>query len=594
MPREVFEYARKMVEEKRTIPSLFLYVTARFSSPDAFLERVESGFEAVSTAEFRKLVVELSIGLGDAGLEKGDPVALISENRVEWAAVDLAVLCAGGVTVPVSPLASPAQTSFMMRNSGARMAVVSTFELARKLRAESSLSDIPLYCMEGSDRGNIRSLEELALRRRNDDRERDALFSARALTVRKDDLSTIMYTSGTGGMPKGVRLTHANIVSNVLATSKALLVTPQDRCLSFLPLSHALERTAGFLTIFFNGASIAYAESIHTLPRDLSEVRPTILVSVPRLYEKMEKTLRLEAHRGGRPKRWIIEQSLSLAKETGRARAEGRRLRSGRRAAAYLADLLVYRKMRTGLGGNLRFCISGGATLDKELADTLIGCGIPVLEGYGLTEASPICTVNTPERFRTGSVGIPLPGVTIRIANDGEVLVKGENVMAGYQDLEEETRQTLKDGWLHTGDLGRIEDGGFLVLTGRKRELLITSWGVNVSPSPIEQSLKRSPFIRDAMLVGEGRPFLGALIVPDHEAIAKHLHEERSGDARELLKKEIERLCAHLSPAERIREIAVLSGEFSMERGELTTTMKLVRPVIERNYRNEIESIYRR
>jgi long-chain acyl-CoA synthetase len=603
MARDPFTQAREMIEEKLTIPSLFLYATTRYANPEAFLERVRSGFEPVSMEEFRRLVVDLSLGLTQAGMEEGDRVALVSENRIEWAAVDFAVSCAGGVTVPISPLASLAQTSHMIRDSGARFAVVSTREIARKLAAgtETGARDLAVYCMEGKDEGDIKSLEDLALLGRGNEATAEALFLERALSVRKEDLSTIMYTSGTGGMPKGVRLSHANIVSNVLATSKALRVTPEDRCLSFLPLSHALERTAGFLTIFFNGASIAYAESVHTLSRDMREARPTILVSVPRLYEKIEKALRLESQRSAWPKRWFIARALSLAKEVGRARTRGEKPAMSLRAKLRLADFLVYRKVRAQFGGRVRLFISGGAPIDRALAETLYGCGILVLEGYGLTEASPICTVNRPESFKFGSVGLPLPGVSVEIAQDGEVLVKGENVMRGYQNLEEETRQYHVDGWLHTGDLGALDEEGFLTLTGRKKELLITSWGVNLFPAPIEQCLKRSPFIKDVVLVGDGRPFIAALIVPDPEIIAEHMGggpgltsrdlPENEG-VRRLLVKEIESLSSHLSPGERIKEFAILPAEFSMEKGEITTTMKLVRSVIERNYRREIEFIY--
>lgn len=606
MSSDTFTHAREMVEEKLTIPSLFLYATGRYSNPQAFLERLAEGYEPVSTQEFRALVIELSLGLREAGVRKGDPVAIVSENRIEWAAIDLATSSAGGVSVPISPLASEAQTAHMLKDSGARFAVVSTRELAGKLAActKALALHIPLFCMEGKVSGDISaSLEDLAaLGRTPGDRAHDR-FLETALSVQKDDLSSIMYTSGTSGMPKGVCLSHRNIVANVLATSSALKVTPEDRCLSFLPLSHALERTAGFLTIFFNGASIAYAESVNTLPRDLRETRPTILVSVPRLYEKIEKALRQEMQKVSGPKRWLISRSLSLAREVARTRTSGGRIPAAMRAKARIAHLLVYRRLLARFGGRVRLYISGGAPLDRDLALTLYGCGIHVLEGYGLTETSPICTVNRPDAFKFGSVGLSLPGVSIRIAADGEVLVRGENVMMGYHNLEEQTRQCLVDGWLHTGDLGKIDEEGYLTLTGRKKELLITSWGVNVSPAPIEQRLKRSRLIKDALLVGDGRPFIGALVVADLEAIAKRLGTNPGAGRRELLaseavrdllRREIDSLSAHLSPGERVKEFAILAEEFSMEKGELTTTMKPVRPVIVNNYRDEIDSIYGR
>jgi long-chain acyl-CoA synthetase len=553
------------------------------------------------------MVIQLSLGLRAVGMKKGDPVAIISENRVEWAASDFAISCAGGVTVPVSPLYSPSQLAHVLRDSGASRAFVSSLETVAMVQEcfAGSGPELSYFILEGEPAGErVMSLEELARLgiERHPDGEKD--FTKNALSVDQNDLSTIMYTSGTSGKPKGVRLSHRNITSNVIATSKALKVTPQDKCLSFLPLSHAFERTAGFLTIFYNGASIAYAESVYTVPRDLREVSPTILVSVPRLYEKMEQSMMEEADNMAWPKSVLFTWALELAKKTAHRITYKSNLPLPLRLKRVLADLLVYRRIRARMGGKVRMYISGGAPLEKELAEMFYGCGMLVLEGYGLTEASPTCTVNRIDSFKFGSVGLPLPGVTLRMTDEREVLVRGDNVMLGYQKLEEETKSSMSGEWLHTGDLGEIDEDGFLYLTGRKKEIIITSWGVTVAPTPVEFKIRRSPFIKDVALVGNGCPYIGALVIPDAERIAKHLKiqirgENDSGilyenhDVRALIQSEIDKLSSHFSKKERIKRFRILPRNFSMERGELTTTYKLVRPVIEKNFRAEIELIYR-
>ncbi|MFQ6103680.1 MAG: AMP-dependent synthetase/ligase [Candidatus Glassbacteria bacterium] len=599
---------RCAVQSKLTIPSLFLYATGKFSNPSAFMVRGEDGFESVSTEEFRRMVIELSLGLQVHGLRKGDRVALVSDNRIEWAASDLAISCAGGVTVPISPLLTPTQTAHILRDADVGHAVVSSKELAEKIMdcKRQITSDFPIFVMEGDPpvAGTI-SLEELVLFGIELPQRGEEKFVENALSVDKNDLSTIMYTSGTSGLPKGVRLSHKNITSNVIAMTEALKVDESDRCLSFLPLSHAFERTAGFLAIFYSGATIAYAESVDTVARDLEEVKPTILVSVPRLYERMEQSIREKAETLGWLKRSIFGWAITLAKRSGRILSTCDELPFYLRWLRSIADILVYRKIRAKTGGRVRLFISGGAPLDTDIAEFFLGCGMLLLEGYGLTEASPTCAVNRPGSFRFGSVGLPLPGVKIALADDGEVLVRGENIMLGYQNMEEETQKVLVDGWLHTGDLGTIDSEGFLYLRGRKKELIITSWGVNVAPAWIEQRIKRSPYIKDVVLVGNGFPFIAALVVPDVEKIANHLGMEfeegtdpglviEAEKTVDLIRKEIDRASSHLSPKERVKNCMLLSREFSVDRGELTVTMKPVRSVISAHFRKEIEEIYRR
>jgi len=600
--------AKAAVEKRLTIPALFLYVTGRFSNPSAFMERAGEIYESIPHEEFRRMVVEISLGIEAAGVRKGDPVALIAENRVEWAASDFAISCLGAVTVPLSPLLSSFQLTHMIENSGARHAFVSNSDLAEKTLAcfEEAGVDPAIFVIEGKPRRNrFTALMDVAATGRGRLPDGEEKFVQNALSVDKSDLSTIMYTSGTEGMPKGIRLSHGNIVSNVISVSSALRVTSLDRCLSFLPLCHAFERTAGFLTIFYNGASIAYAESAHTVTRDMKSVSPTILVSVPRLYEKINQTMHDEAARKTWPLGFLFDQALKRARNVTLLLTSGKGLPFYVRLLRRLFDIAVYKKIRASMGGKVRLLISGGAALDKDIAETLYGCGLPVMEGYGLTEASPVCCVNRLESFKFGSVGLPLPGVTVRITDDGEILVKGDNVMLGRQDLENAGSTDVEDGWLHTGDLGRLDENGFLFITGRKKEMIITSWGSNIAPFPLEQAIRRSPFIKDVVIVGDNRPFCGALVVPDLERAAHHLDIAVSsetdpavlcGDPRtvNLIRCEIERLISHLPDTRSVKKFCFLPRAFSMERGEFTTTLKLVRPVIRRNFEKEIENLYGR
>ncbi len=597
-----------MVRERLTIPSIFLYATGRFSNPAAFLERAGDIFEPISTAEFREMVMDLSLGLSAAGVKKGDPVAILSANRVEWAAADLAIACSGGVSVPLSPLYSHSQLAYVLQDAGITRAFVSTIEMAATVRLllGARETDPAIFLIEGSPEGDgIISLGELVSLGRKQYHRKEERFLKSALSVIGDDLSTIMYTSGTSGKPKGVRLSHRNITSNVIATSDALEVTPDDRCLSFLPLSHAFERTAGFLTIFYNGAAIAYAESVQTVARDIRDASPTILISVPRLYEKIEQSTLDQADTLGRPGKAVFSWAIDLAKRSAGFLSKQEKLPISTRLGRSFADFLVYRKIRDRLGGRVRMLISGGAPLDVEIAEMFLGCGMLILEGYGLTEASPICTVNRLESFKFGSVGLPLQGVDLRIDEDGEVLVKGTNVMMGYQNPEQEAGKTVQNGWLSTGDTGFLDTEGFLHLTGRKKELIITSWGMNVAPIPIEQRIKRSPFIRDVALVGNNRPFIGALVVPEFDRVASRLDRAVTGkeDRRKLIhdpdviafiQDEITGLCSHLSQKEHVKKCVLLPRDFSLDSGELTTTLKLVRPVIYKNFQREINSLYGR
>jgi len=606
MDLETAIFAKAAVEKRLTIPSVFLYVTGRFSNPEAFMERAGDGFEPIPLEEFRRMVIEISLGLEASGVKKGDPVALISENRIEWAAADLAIACLGAVTVPLSPLLASSQLADALENSGARHAFVSNGELAEKvLDCFGGLAiEHSIFLIEGGPTGNrVTTLEDLAAIGREQLPDGEQQFTRNALAVDKDDLSTILYTSGTGGTPNGVRLSHRNIVSNVISVSGVLRVTSEDRCLSFLPLSHAFERTAGFLTIFYSGASIAYAESVHTLMRDLKEVSPTILVSVPRLYEKIAQTTQDEAAGKTWPLGLVFDRAMKLAGNVTRCLASGRDLPALTKLLRGFADFIVYKRIKAALGGKVRLCISGGAALDRDIAETLYGCGLPIMEGYGLTEASPICCVNRLESFRFGSVGLPLPGVSVKISGNGEILVKGENVMMGYQKREGESSRTIRDGWLHTGDCGVLDDEGFLFITGRIKELIVTSWGVKVAPTSLEQKIKRSPYIKDLVIVGNDRPFCAALVVPDLERVGGRFEfgtfavndqaaiccDRRVSD---LIRSEIDRFSSHLSNTELIKKFCLLPREFSMNKGEITTTYKPVRSMIQRNFAEEIESLY--
>jgi long-chain acyl-CoA synthetase len=424
-------------------------------------------------------------------------------------------------------------------------------------------------------------------------------FHDRARSVQADDLATIIYTSGTTGEPKGVMLTHGNLMANIAGVRAVLDLGPEDVGLSFLPLCHAFERLVAYFYLV-HGVSIVFAESFNTIARDLQMVRPTVTTGVPRVFEKLHDRVIAKGLEASGLKRRIFQRAVQLASVRGRLLESGRPLSPWLRLQAAVADRLVYRRVREVMGGRLRFAVSGGAPLRPEIGRFFFGVGIPLIEGYGLTETAPVLTVMPLDAIRFGTVGRPLPNVELRIADDGEVLARGPNVMVGYFGRPDETAQVLRDGWFHTGDVGSVDEDGYLRITDRKKELIVTSGGKNIAPQPIEGALRAHPLIAEAVVIGEQRAFLALLIVPDLAALQGRFPDAR--DAASLqgrqeitaaFQEAVDAINARLAQFERIRRFALLPREFSIEAGELTPTLKVKRRVVEERYRDQIEGLYR-
>jgi long-chain acyl-CoA synthetase len=523
---------------------------------------------------------------------------------------DLAVLAAGAVTVPVYPTLSAPQVWFILAESGARIAIVANASQVDKIN-----ETVPDACeletivvVDGDAKGGrfrILTLAEVVERGRaivDADPSVAERYRETAAAVRPESLATIVYTSGTTGDPKGVMLTHGNIVSNVLATQGWISLETSDRILSFLPLSHVFERVVLFRCLY-DGVSIYFAESMASVARDLLRVKPTIMTGVPRVWEKFYQAIQEGLKTLGGPRKRLADWGIRVGHEYAKLWLTGGRIPSSLRIRRAVADRLVFAKIRERVGGRIRFLVSGSAPLAGKIGEFFFAINLPILEAYGLTESSPGISGNPIAAPRLGTVGKPLPGVEVRIAADGEILVHGPNVMQGYYKRKEATEETLTDGWLHTGDIGELSRDGYLSITDRKKDLIVTSGGKKIAPQPLENLLKADPLISEAVLIGEQRKFPAALLVPDFARLEARIaamklraasREElvRHPEVLRLYQEVLDRLNGSLAQFERVKRFALLPSEFTMERGELTPTMKVRRQVVEQRWRILIETIY--
>ncbi|HYV85473.1 MAG TPA: long-chain fatty acid--CoA ligase [Patescibacteria group bacterium] len=589
----------------RTLCDIPRRLEAENRKPDQLLHKSQGSWRPISTVDFVARLRDVALGLRAAGIRPGDRVALLSENRPEWTTTDYAILCAGAVTVPIYTTLLPDQIEFILRDSGARAVVVSTADQVAKILAIRprlpELAEVVVFDAPSPLPAGVRAWGEVAATgaaaRARDPRAADVLDGAVP-----GDLASIIYTSGTTGRPKGVMLTHANFVHNVAASCDSIPFRADDVCLSILPLSHVYERMVEYCYLH-RGATIAYAESIDAVATALVEVRPTIACGVPRLIEKMHLRIIDAGSALPAPRRLIFNWALAVARAVGSLPRASRRpgwfLETQRR----LADRLVYSAIRARQGGRIRFFVTGSAPVAREVLELLYGMGIIVLEGYGLTESSPVIAVNRLESICFGSVGPPIPGMDVRIAEDGEILARGPSVMAGYFHDEAATREAIVDGWLLTGDIGRLDEHGCLVITDRKKEVLKTSGGKMIAPQPIENLLRADRFVSQAVVIGERRNFVSALIVPSADQIRSYcvLKGIPGDDLRELLRhprildlfeRRIARINEGLARYEQVRRFCLLEREFTVEAGEITPTLKPRRKVIEEHYRDRIEGMY--
>ena len=589
-----------------TLTQLFFDTIERVHRPDAYQVRRDGHYHLISHAEVLERVRRIALGLRELGLERGDRVAILSENRPEWAFADWACLTIGIADVPVYPTLPAGQIPHILANSGALAIFVSNEAQAAKIAEVRTKAPALRHVITfGAQRtaGVDLTLAEVEARGAAvDSPERAARWKSDAYHVGPGDLATLIYTSGTTGLPKGVMLTHDNLFSNVAATRTKIPFLADDVALSFLPLSHIFERIGDYL-FWATGTSIAYAESIDTVPINMQEVRPTFCMSVPRLYEKMYARVLENALSGGWAKKQVFFWARGVADRWADQKLAGREPR-GLLAAQYaFAQRLVFSKLKERTGGRLRYFVSGGAPLASEINKFFFAAGLVILEGYGLTETSPVITVNTPDAIRIGTVGKPVDGVDVMIAPDGEILTRGPHVMAGYFDDAEATREAIDaGGWFHTGDIGEIDDG-FLRITDRKKDIIVTAGGKNIAPQPIESLVKANKYVSQAVMIGDKRKFAVLLVVPDWDQLEKwagyrsiiwtqrsQLLEMPTVQAK--MEKEVGEQLTGLAKFETPKKIALLEHDFSVERGELTPTLKVKRRVIDRDYKALIDSLY--
>ncbi len=575
------------------------------STRPVMMWKSENEYRGITYREFGEWVDRVAFGFASIGVRSGDRVALLSENRVEWIVADMAMIRLGAVNVSIYPSLTPKQIEYILTDAGASCVVISNrLQLKKILTIRSSLPSlrqIVMFSDPGPDEPSVMSFDTLAASGDARRREDPGYVAREAGSVTPDQLLTIIYTSGTTGNPRGVMLTHANLVSNIHAARDVIPIDENDVFLSFLPLCHSYERMAGYYLAMSCGVKIVFAEGIERVRENLPEVRPTVVTTVPRLFERMHAGL-LKQEKSLPPlRRAIFRWAMSVrtaGMRTGTDGAGGFGLRYA------IADRLVYSKIRARMGGKIRFFVSGGAALPKDLGEFFGSIGILILEGYGMTESSPVICVNRPGQMKYGTVGKPIPGAEVKIAPDGEILARGPNIMRGYWNDPGATAEMIdSDGWLHTGDIGKFDDEGYLMITDRKKHLIVSSGGKNIAPGPLENAFMRSTLISQILIIGDGRGFLSALIVPEFDQLAERLAGAGTDlpprselvsaeNVRNLFRAEIDGLQRDFAAFERVRKFSLLAKPFTLEDGEVTPTLKIRRSVVEKKYREIIEKMY--
>ena len=589
-----------------TINQMVQNTIQQHGSETALSHKVDKEYQDISYASLAERIKHFCLGLTELGLQKGDRVALLSENRPEWAITDLAILAGGGVTVPMFSTLTSAQVEYIVRDSGAKILCVSSERQLQKIKdwdtnVPTSLQHIIVFDELQDD--SVCTFDEVCEVGQQVENG-DQVYQQASEAVTPADLASIIYTSGTTGDPKGAMLTHSNFMSNVGAATGVVTIGPDDVFLSFLPLSHVFERMGGHYLPLSSGATIAYAESPFTIRQNMQEVRPTIMMSVPRVYEAMHERILNSVKEGSPTKQKIFHWSVGVGSKVSQAIQQKQKPSLGLSMKASIANKLVFEKLKAVTGGRLRFFVSGGAPLSKAIAEFFHAAGILILEGYGLTETSPVICVNRPDQWKFGTVGPIIPGIEVKIAEDGEILSRGPHIMQGYFNKPSDTAEAIDaDGWFYTGDIGEIDDEGFLTITDRKKNLLILSNGKNIAPQPIENELKQSPYISEIMLLGDQRRTITALIVPNYDAIKEFAAEQQleaedipallqTQEVQRLIRGEINQYSPDSADFERVRMFTLMEEEFSEESGEMTPTLKLKRPVIMENHKAVIDQMY--
>ena len=611
-----------------TIPQMFVQVTNHFSSHNssadrgnpskyAYMRKVGKEYVGMTYDELREITENFAAGLRTLGVGRGDVVGIVAENRIEWVVADFAIIGMGAVDAPIFPTMTSAQESYIFNHCEAKIVIVSNkFQLNKLLKVRDELQKLQHIIVMNDDvetnEPNVLKFADVvrAGAASMSERERRAWFEAECargaigLGLVVPQPATLIYTSGTTGNPKGVMLTNANLVANIEGSSDAIDIGEKDLLLSFLPLCHAYERTTGYYTLFACHATVAFAVSIETVADNMKEVRPTYMTAVPRLFERIHGRILTAIEKDTPTKQKVFRWAMGVGKRHTHETLSGRKPSPVLAAQYALADRLVFGKIRERTGGRLRAFISGGAALPKELAEFFYAAGITVLEGYGLTESSPVLTVTRAAAPAIGTVGKPLFNVQIKIAEDGEILAKGPNIMRGYLHDAEATKAVIDDeGWLHTGDIGTINEAGNLVITDRKKNIFVSSGGKNIAPQPIENTLTQSRFIDQVVLVGDRREYCTALIVPDFEYVQEFASMNglsypdtysllQSDSLLQAIQRDIDALQANFAKFEKVRKFTLMDKAFSVEDGEITPKLNIRRHVVEKKFADKIERMY--
>jgi long-chain acyl-CoA synthetase len=594
------EVTRAEVRETPTMAHWFHAALRGRGKETAALAFRDGAWRERSWADLRERVELVSRGLMAVGIEPGDRVSILCSSREEWTWFDYGAQFAGASVVPIYQTNSPAECEHILRDAGVRLVLCEDAEqLAKVEEIRASLPALEQVLVV-EPAGGTSTFDELQARGAEHRGARPEAYEARWRAIGPDDLCTIVYTSGTTGPPKGCMILHRNYHA-MLRMLPERIVEGSDLIYLYLPLAHSFARLIQFAAVDY-GAMLAYSRGTQRIPEDLKELHPTVLPSVPRVFEKVYHAVLARVHESPAVRQRLFHWAVRAGRGRVEAELAGHRLGSSARVWLRLADRLVLSKIREQLGGRVRLCISGGAPVSQEILEFFAACGITVLEGYGLTETSTAAAINREDALRFGTVGRPLAGVEARIADDGEILLRGANVFAGYWGNPEATAAALQDGWLHTGDVGAIEDG-FIRITDRKKDIIITAGGKNITPSNVENGLKESPYISEACVIGDRRPYLVAVVTVDTDALAPWAESHavaargealrREPRVRELVQGEIDRVNAQHGRVEQVRRFAILDAEFSQESGELTPTLKLKRQVVVERYADTIERLYR-
>ena len=594
-------------DEPTTLPEVYERVLHDHPKPNTLNYKSNGAWHSISAAEMLQRARCIAAALHSIGIRKGDRVAILSESCVEWVLADQGSLFAGAVTVPIYPTLTSPQVEYILNDCGPRVLFVMTREKLDEVRDAvrkcSTISHVVLFDPAAAGETNLLTLPQFEQRGYELEATEPRMSDKLAEAAKPDDLATIIYTSGTTGEPKGVMLSHANMVSNLIDSSNHLEFGEKDSALSALPLSHIFERQA--MNMYLHHGMSVYFGTLDNLGEFFREVRPTVFVGVPRIYEKILARVEDRAIAKGKMNAALVQWAIEIGKSWAQIKSNRKRIPPALSLKRKLADLILFEKLRQAMGGKIRLLVSGGAALSNDVALAFLGAGLPIVQGYGLTETSPVITAGQLHDIRIGTSGKAIRNVEVRVARDGEIETRGPHVMQGYWHKPEETRAVLvEDGWFKTGDIGNLNAEGFLTITDRKKELLKTSGGKYIAPQPIEQMIKGSRFVNQVVVIGDGRKFPSVLIVPDWEQLegyAKYKGIEglrtradfcRNPRIIDLFERQVAARTQSLAQFEKIKKIALIDREFTIEGGELTPTLKVKRRVIDHKYRAVIDKLY--